>query len=405
MIYLVLLSLGLEKEKNTTQAIIKLLSHIIPAYHNKEYSACFFLDLLKAFDTVNHEILLKKLWHYGFRGVSHDYLKSYFQNRKQYVYLNSLSSNLMSIVAGVPQGSILGPLCFSLFINDMPLYVEAFTVIFADDAAFVLTSSTLSGLYHKIIKLFHDLEKYLTMNNLIPNSSKSKLMVFNSRIVQDLPDFSFAGSVIEWLRECKYLGLTLTSNLSFARHISNISLNISHLSGTLSGLVNCVPVSILLKRYYSLAYPHLISRIIVWGASPVANLRTLNVRVNNLLRLILRVPWENGRPIVSNNDLYQLQGVLNVDSIFKYNLFKFLRQLLDGMFPNFYDVLLRPYHSLQNYDAMGGLFRQPHLSCEVERRPLSHQLINLYSEIPNVVLNGNFSASLCHYKALLLGSQ
>ena len=145
---------GFRKGKNTTQAIIKLLSHIIPAYHNKEYSTCFFLDLCKAFDTVNHEILLKKLWHYGFRGVSHDYLKSYFQNRKQYVYLNSLSSNFMSIVAGVPQGSILGPLCFSLFINDMPLYVEAFTVLFADDAAFVLTSSALSALYHKIVKLF-----------------------------------------------------------------------------------------------------------------------------------------------------------------------------------------------------------------------------------------------------------
>ena len=202
-------------------------------------------------------------------------------------------------------------------------------------------------------------------------------MVFNSRIVQDLPDFSFAGSVIEWVGEYIYLGLTLTSNLLFARHISNISLNISRLSGTLSGLVNCVPVSILLKLYYSLAYPHLISYIIVWGASPVAHLQTLNVRVNNLLRLILRIPWENGRSIVSNKDFYQLLGVLNVDSIFKYNLFKFLRQLLDGMFPNFYDVLLHPYHSLRNYDTRGGLFRQPHLSCEVERRALSHQLINL----------------------------
>ena len=74
-------------------------------------------------------------------------------------------------------------------------------------------------------------------------------------------------------------------------------------------------------------------------------------------------------------------------------------------FPNFYDVLLRPYHSLQNYDTRGGIFRQPHLSCEVERRALSHQLMNLYNETPNVVLNGNFLASLRHYKVLLLGSQ
>ena len=106
----------------------------------------------------------------------------------------------MSITTGVLQGSILGHLCFSLFSNDMPLYVEVFTVLFADDAAFVVTSSTLSDLHHKIIKLFHGLEKYSKMNNLIPNSSKSKLMMFNSRTVQDLPDFSFAGSVIMGVR-------------------------------------------------------------------------------------------------------------------------------------------------------------------------------------------------------------
>ena len=311
----------------------------------------------------------------------------------------------MSITAGVPQGSILGPLCFILFINDLPLYVDAFTVLFADDAAFVVKSTTLSGLYHKIVKLFHDLEKYLKMNNLIPNARKSKLMMFNSRTVHDMPDFTFAGGVIEWVRENKYLGLTLTSNLSFARHVSTVSLNISRISGLLSGLVNYVPVSILLKLYYAFAYPHLISHVIVWGASPVVHLRTLNVRVNNLLRLILRVPWENGRPTVSNDDLYQLLGVFKIDSVFKFSLFKFLRQLLDDKFPELYDVLLRPFHSLRNYDTRGGIFRQPHLSCEVERRALSHQLIALYNETPNAILNKKFSVSLRHYKEFLLVNQ
>ena len=170
----------------------------------------FFLDLRKAFDTVNHGILLKKLWHYGFRGVSHDYLKSYFSDRKQYVHQNGLSSNMMHITAGVPQGSILGSICITLFINGLPLYVEAFTVLFVDDDAFVATSATLCGLYYKITKPFYDLERYLKMNNLIPNSTKSKLMIFSLRTVQDKPVFTFAGGIIEWIREYKYLGLTLT---------------------------------------------------------------------------------------------------------------------------------------------------------------------------------------------------
>ena len=151
-----------------------------------------------------------------------------------------------------------------------------------------------------------------------------------------------------------------------------------------------------------MAYPHLISHIIVWGSSPVSHLQ---IRVNSLLRLILRVPWENGKPIVSNRDLYQLLGVLKVDSIFKYSLFKFLRQLLDWKFPSIYDALLRPYHALRNYDTRGGVFRQPYLSCEVERRGLSNQLIKLYIEVPNTVLNGTFSASLRHFKIFLLRNQ
>ena len=94
------------------------------------------LDLRKAFDTMCHVLLFKKLEHYGFRGPCLDYLKSYYQNRKQYVYSNGFSSESSSVVCGVPQGSILGPICFSLNINDMPFAVKVDVVLFADNAAF-----------------------------------------------------------------------------------------------------------------------------------------------------------------------------------------------------------------------------------------------------------------------------
>ena len=173
---------GFRSGRSTTQAITKLLSYIMPAYQSKMYCACFFLDLRKAFDTVDHDILIKKLQHYGFRGNCSAYLKSYYSNRKQYVYLNGIKSEMMNIIYGVPQGSILGPLCFSLFINDLPLAVDTETVLFADDAAFIIKSLSLEGLYSKINKLFADLTTYLSRNRLIANASKSKLMIFNSRV-------------------------------------------------------------------------------------------------------------------------------------------------------------------------------------------------------------------------------
>ena len=102
--------------RSTTQAITKLLSYVIKAYHHKNYCVCFFLDLKKAFDSINHELLFRKLSHYGFRGSSYDYLKSYFTNCKQYVYLEGYKSGMKDVLCGVPQGSILGPLCFNIYI-------------------------------------------------------------------------------------------------------------------------------------------------------------------------------------------------------------------------------------------------------------------------------------------------
>ena len=217
---------------STTYAIIRLLSNAVQAYHDKIYSVCFFLDLRKAFDTIDHKNMLRKLEHYGFRGQSHKYLGSYFHNRKQYVQLGNHKSSFLPFTHGVPQGSILGPLCFSIYINDMPLAVEASTVLFADDAAFVLTSDTIEGLYHKIQKLLSDLSSYLNMNRLIPNSGKSKLMMFTSRPLVNNEKFFFGGEEIEWVNEFKYLGLTLSNTLSFAKHINKIASNISRITGT-----------------------------------------------------------------------------------------------------------------------------------------------------------------------------
>ena len=119
------------------------------------------------------------------------YLKSYYHSRKQYVYSNGFSSESSSVVCGVPQRSILGPICFSLYINDMPFAVKVDVVLFADDAAFIITCPTLEGLFEKIKELFHDLSAYLNMKRLIPNSKKCNLMMFNSCPTPVLPGFSF----------------------------------------------------------------------------------------------------------------------------------------------------------------------------------------------------------------------
>ena len=396
---------GFRRGRSTTHAIIKFLSCVITAFHQKLYCACFFLDLRKAFDTVNHKILLQKLSHYGFRGQCGEYLKSYFHNRMQYVYVNGHRSDQEHVKTGVPQGSILGPICFSLFINDLPLAVDADTILFADDAAFVIYGPSLVDLFSKIENLFRDLTKYLNNNYLVANSSKCKLMMFTSRPIHHLPDFIFSGEVIDWVRNFKYLGLTITNSLSFAKHIENVSLNVSRLTGALMGIRDLVPLHIIKMLYNALVLPYLTQHLIIWGAAPGYQQHCLNVRINNMLRLIMGIRWENGRPLIGTKELYKAYGLLKVQSLYKLGIFRFLKQLLEGRYPEFYDMLLRPYHSAHQYSTRGGMFRHPPLVCEVERRFLPHQMITMYDDLPQNLLNSSLASSLRSFRLKLLEDQ
>ena len=211
--------------------------------------------------------------------------------------MDGIESDMLNIIHGVPQGSIIGPLCFSLFINDLPLAVDVETVLFADDAAFIIKSESLEDLYSKIDKLFSDLTLYLSRNRLIANASKSKLMLFNSHPTRNLPVLLFNNNPIDWIEEFKYLGLIITNKLSFTRHINRVSLNISRLTGVFTNLRSIVPQNIMFKVYYGLVYPHLINHVVVWGSAPPSHLRILTTRLNNMLRVILGVRWVDGRPI------------------------------------------------------------------------------------------------------------
>ena len=169
---------GFQSGRSTTQVIIKLLSYVTKAYNHRNY-CLLFLGPKNELGSINHEMLFKKLFHYGFRGSSHNYLKSYFTNRKQYVYLEGYKSGMENVLCGIPQGSTLGPLCFNLYINDLPQVVSEDCVLFAGDAVFIITSPDFSDLCTHIEKLFADLQNYLNFNCLVPNATKSKLMCFS----------------------------------------------------------------------------------------------------------------------------------------------------------------------------------------------------------------------------------
>ena len=138
---------GFRKGISTQDGINELLSNIYNSLENNEYTGAVFLDLSKAFDTVSHDILLKKLEHYGIRGLPLMILSSYLTNRKQYVSIDGCKSQKRAISVGVPQGSVLGPLLFLIYINDLPRSLTNLkAILFADDTTLFTSSMDIQQL-------------------------------------------------------------------------------------------------------------------------------------------------------------------------------------------------------------------------------------------------------------------
>ena len=153
--------------------------------------------------------------------------------------------------------------------------------------------------------------------------------------------------------------------------------------------------------------PHLLLHIEIWGSSPCVHMSKLDIKINSLLRTMMGVRYVEGRPVIGTSDMYGQLGILRLKNVYKLRMFRLLVSLLNDGCPQFYDLLLRPYIATHNYRTRGRAFRHPLVMCEVERRAVSYQLINLYETVPDIYRNENASlrSLMKEFKRYLLADQ
>lgn len=278
---------------STLTATCEMVDEIYSSLDKRKFSGALFLDLKKAFDTINHVLLLRKLECYGIRGKALLLLENYLGNRQQFVTVNGERSCLRNISIGVPQGSNLGPLLFLVFINDLSrLKLHGRMQFFADDTVLLYSATEAANIARLIQTDLQCLQDYFTSNVLSLNLQKTTYMIFHStrRIPQELPTVRIGTVEIRNVDSFQYLGLTLDSVMSWEKHIDNLKNKLAALCGTFRRLSSFIPLRWMLQLYYSMVHSRLQYLVCIWGKASASRLRELQVLQNRCLKVIYKKP-------------------------------------------------------------------------------------------------------------------
>ena len=220
---------GFRKNRSTQLTLISFIDNLTEAIDKNEYAISIFIDLSKAFDTIDHSILMKKLYNYGIRGLANDIFKNYLSNRFQGVTVGRITSTLESISCGVPQDSILGPILFLLYINDIyrcSALLQFF--LFADDTTILYSSKNIVELIDTVNKELLTLTDWFRANKLSLNVSKTNYIIFQNYKTNFInPDVILDSKAITKVQSTKFLGVEIEYKLTWKDHIQIVEKKIS----------------------------------------------------------------------------------------------------------------------------------------------------------------------------------
>lgn len=320
---------GFRSNRSTSMAVMELIDKISTKTENKEYTVGLFIDLKKAFDTIDHRLLLRKLNRYGIRGVANSWLKQYLKNRTQYVQIKNNKSELMRVTCGVPQGSVLGPKLFILYINDIcNVSRKMDCVLFADDTNLFCSGKDLKHLLGTVETELKIIKRWFDVNKLSLNLNKTKFIVFGNRQINQNIQIMIENVKIERVFDNKFLGVVIDHKLSWNPHIKQLKTKLSKAIGILYKTKDFLSTNALLILYQSLIIPHITYCIEVWGNA----YKTITNQIFILQKKAIRIVYKEDY-LKPTNKLFMNANKLKFKELVDFKIAQFMFKINNNMLP------------------------------------------------------------------------
>ncbi len=312
---------GFREKHSTVHPILHLLNQCALANNStpKQHTLSIFCDLSKAFDVINTNTLISKLNYYGIRGIANQWFASYLANRQQYVQIDKTKSNIEDINCGVPQGSILGPLLYLIYVNDISKSTNADIMSFADDTSLFVSDSNVTTLYERANVEMKNLFEWFCANGLSLNPRKTKFMVFKGgtkNIDFTNLDISIDGTVLDQIgpqfqeKTTKFLGVFMDDSLSWKYHMTHVNNKISRALYGIKQVKNFLPKDSLKTLYLALIQPYISYGILCWGNANSSTLQKTISLQKRAIRVINNAGYNyHTEPLFKNSEIFRLSDL------------------------------------------------------------------------------------------------
>ena len=366
------------KMHNTLTSLLNITDSLFSNVDKHRINISVFLDLKKAFDTVDHGILLAKLTKYGVAGTSLRWVTSYLTSRKQYCVLNGHKSSLKTVHCGIPQGSCLGPLLLILYVNDFEQCLKKCTPnMYADDTSITCSGEDIYDLCNDLKAEIENITEWLRQNKLSLNTAKTEYMVVgHKRQTNQIPgllEVNVNGEPIKRAQQVKYLGIMVDENLTWNEQYKNLKGKIKNALSSLRRLNNILPQSKLDQVYKALLESHLRYSDELWG-----NLS--NTKLDHLQRLQNRA-----RTLIEGSRLKDgwRCNWLSVSNLIKFDRAVMIYKIINGLCPDSLQGRLVTRSQISNYSTRNYLDLDiPRQNLEFSKKSFFYCGAKAWNEIP-----------------------